>query len=187
MYKLGIDIQGAKYMTIYSQWEYEKLREIKSMSEAVAALCSSITKKSEHKKAVLEDDLVREIYKERTRLMVQNHLGLFNVIKPWAIEKLAYLSMKENITSSEPARQHLSLMDALDTSYRGMVEANVPALYKLGQEIQASKHATNYSEWVYERLSDVRGLDDNVATFILNLREKVFLPFTLHFSLCLSA
>ena len=71
VYKLGIDIQGAKYVTMYSQWEYEKLREIKAMSETVASLCSNIRKKSEHKKAVLEDDLVREIYKERTRLMVQ--------------------------------------------------------------------------------------------------------------------
>ena len=67
------------------------------------------------------------------------------MVKAWADEKLLYLNVKENISNSESARQHLSLMDALHTSFIGMTGTNVPALYRLGNEIQSAKYCTQVS------------------------------------------
>ena len=105
-------------------------------------------------------------------MWVGNHQGMYQVIKKWADEKLAYLNTKEDISSLEPAQQHLSLMDALKTAFAGMTDSNVPALRKLGDEIRAAKYATQYSQWVYEKLDDVKGLEAGVAALWAEIRDK---------------
>ena len=97
---------------------------------------------------------------------------MFNVIKKWADEKLAYLNVKEDISSSEPARQHLSLMDALQTAFQAFTDSNVPALRKLGDEIRAAKYETQYSQWVYEKPEELTGMETKVAQLWKDIQEK---------------
>ena len=97
---------------------------------------------------------------------------MFNVIKKWSDEKLEYLNTKEKISSSEPARQHLSLMDALNLAFKGMSDSNKPALHKLGDEIRIAKYETKYSKWTYEKLSDVKELEDKVVACWISIREQ---------------
>jgi spectrin beta len=97
---------------------------------------------------------------------------MFTAIKKWADEKLAYLNTKEDISSSEPARQHLSLMDALRTAFQGQTESNVPALKKLGGEIRAAKYETQYSKWVYEKPEEVTQLETTVDSLWVEIKDK---------------
>ena len=94
------------------------------------------------------------------------------MIKKWADEKLAYLNVKEDISSSEPARQHLSLMDALATAFKGQTESNVPALKKLGDDIRAAKYEPQYSRWVYEKPAEVKQLETNVDSLWVEIAQK---------------
>lgn len=89
-------------------------------------------------------------------MWVRNHLEMYNYIRAWADEKLAYLAVKEVIRSSEGAKQHLSLLDVFVSSLKAMTAANVPALRKLGAEILAAKYATALSQWVYEHPDEIK-------------------------------
>ena len=97
---------------------------------------------------------------------------MYTTIKAWADEKLAYLNTKEDISSLEPAKQHLSLMDALRTAFAGMTDSNVPALRKLGDEIRAAKYETTDSRWVYEKPAEVTALESDVSSLWRSIEEK---------------
>ena len=96
-------------------------------------------------------------------MRVRNHLAMYSTIKKWADEQLAYLNVKEDISSVEPARQHLSLMDVLAAAFQGQTESNVPALHRLGEEIRVAQYATAHSTWRYEQPQEVAGLEASVA------------------------
>jgi hypothetical protein len=168
----GDEIRRAAYRTVHSQWQYEHCDQVSQLETTVADCWAELTKLSDHKQAVLNDDLAREQFKERTRLWVRNHLEMFSAIKTWADEKLVYLNTKENISSSEPARQHLSLMDTLRTAFQGQTESNVPALKKLGGEIRAAKYETQYSKWVYEKPEEVTQLETTVDSLWVEIKDK---------------
>lgn len=80
---------------------------------------------------------------------------MFTFIKKWADEKIAYLSVKEIVRSSEAAKQHLSLLDAFDSAFKGQTESSVPALQNLGKDIRAAVYETVYSRWVYEHPEEI--------------------------------
>jgi hypothetical protein len=168
----GNEIRTAEYRTQHSQWQYENRAESSVLEKAIADACVELAGLSKTKQAVLDDDLAREQFKERTRLWVRNHQEMFAAIKKWADEKLAYLNTKEDISSLEPARQHLSLMDALRTAFAGMTDSSVPALRKLGDEIRAAKYETQHSRWVYEKPEEVTALESDVSSLWKSIEEK---------------
>ena len=60
------------------------------------------------------------------------------------------------------ADQHLSLLEAYETAKETMTESNVAALHRAGVEIREAKHATPYSNWVYEVPGEVTALESRV-------------------------
>ena len=63
------------------------------------------------KRPILEDDLAREQYKEKIRLLNQQHIDAHKSLSNWITEKEAYLKTKENISSVEQARTQISLLE----------------------------------------------------------------------------
>lgn len=75
---------------------------------------SDLHKEAVAKKPVLDDALSREKFKEKVRLMNQEHINNFNKIHTWVGEKETYLKTRESITSVSEARTQLSLFAAYE-------------------------------------------------------------------------
>jgi Ca2+-binding EF-hand superfamily protein len=74
--QLGEEILSAKYESAHSKWEFERPDEIKSReSEIDSALAGELTTGLATKRKTLEDDLARELEKERLRLLFANQIG----------------------------------------------------------------------------------------------------------------
>jgi len=74
--QLGEEILAAKYESAHSKWEYEKPSEIKAReSDIDAALAGELATGLATKRKALEEDLARELEKERLRLLFANQIG----------------------------------------------------------------------------------------------------------------
>jgi len=65
---LGSEILAKKYKTSYSEWVFETPQDIKKRESTVDEKFQTLSVMSSNKKKILEDDLAREIEKERLRL-----------------------------------------------------------------------------------------------------------------------
>lgn len=118
---------------------------------------------------VLDDALVREDLREQVALYVENHNNLFTDFQDWAKTKLEYLGVKETCTNSLEARTALNVLDQFETHKAAKESGDVAALNKLGDTIRAAKHKTEYSEWVYEKPSDVTDLETKTTKLVADL------------------
>eukprot|EP00033_Pygsuia_biforma_P001487 GCRY01001677.1.p1 GENE.GCRY01001677.1~~GCRY01001677.1.p1 ORF type:complete len:1484 (+),score=524.59 GCRY01001677.1:146-4597(+) len=148
--QLGEEILNAVYKTEHSEWSYEKKDEITQRHTDVDAKWTLLADLSAQKKLVLDDDLARELFKEKVRGMDRNHQASFDRIMAFASEKTEYLNVKEAINSVAEANAALSILDMFIADKKTMSETSVEPLKTLGQEINDSKYKTEYSEWAFE-------------------------------------
>lgn len=126
--------------------------------------------RSASKKAVLDDDLARELYAEETRLMREQHKSQFARIDGWATEKQNYLAVREVVTTPvkltendrtiADAQFHLSVFEAFEKEMASLGDKSVPSLKSLGDAIRKRNYATELSTYVYE---DIEGVNEAEA------------------------
>jgi len=162
--KLGADILAAKYATSYSSYVFETPEEVKSRESQIDEKWKLLTQLSEEKKKVLDDDLAREEYKEKTKMMNRNHVSKFDILSSWISEKEAYLKEREAVSSLLEAETLLSLFSTYEQDKVGMTDANVAQLNKLGAEILARKYETSYSSWAFETPEEVKKREGEVQS-----------------------
>ena len=164
--QLGEQIRAAKHESVHSKYSYENPQGLKSAETRVDGYWPEMEKKSAHKKAVLEDDLAREQFREMVEYQwVKNHHNIFVELETWSKEKIAYLEFKEDVHSSESAKQHLSLLDAFETSKKSLGESRVPALIKLGDQIRAASHKSQYSSWTFGKPEELKKLEGTITEY----------------------
>lgn len=147
----GEEIRAAEYKTDISQWRYEQPDAVAALeTEIEGPLWDELGALADSKQAVLDDDLVREQFKEAVRLQVKNHGAAYARLTAWATAALAYLNTKEDVKNSESAKSHLSRLQLHDQRREAMVGADIAALVTLGDTIRAARHSTTHSEWTYE-------------------------------------
>ncbi len=71
---------------------------------------------------------------------MESHRHEYDDMNAWYEAKLAYLAVKENVTSSESAKQHISLLEAFQRAHTNLTSARVPAFKQLGQVYQFTRH-----------------------------------------------
>lgn len=100
---LGMEIRDAEYKTTHSSWAYERPEEVKALEDAIRDRLDELAVKAAAKKRVLDDDLARELFKEKVRLWVKGHASRHAELTNWCQEKTAYLETKEVVCKSVPA------------------------------------------------------------------------------------
>lgn len=161
----GDAIRAAEYKTEHSQWVFEHPEEVQALETEIDTTWAEMEKLCAHKDAVLQDDLVREQFKEQVRRWVRDHAALHRDIADWCEAKIAYLAVKEENSSSQEVKQQLKVLEAFRARQAELAESNVPALNKLGEEIRAAKHETEYSTWSYEKPAEVKALEESVQKY----------------------
>eukprot|EP01094_Clydonella_sp_ATCC50884_P008373 TRINITY_DN177_c0_g1_i1.p1 TRINITY_DN177_c0_g1~~TRINITY_DN177_c0_g1_i1.p1 ORF type:complete len:1232 (+),score=684.36 TRINITY_DN177_c0_g1_i1:352-3696(+) len=159
---LGQEILTAKYETKYSAAAWEAREEIAQREAAVDAKWASLSEQSAHKKAVLEDDLAREIFNDKLRAKNHNHTSQHAKIAAWADAKDKYLATREPIDTVSGAQTHIKLLAAYEKDNGLKKSHNVAMLTALGQEILTAKYETKYSSSQWNTPEEVKQREANV-------------------------
>ncbi len=161
---LGAEILAAKYETQYSSYVFEKPEEIKTREQDVDSKLAHLSQLSAEKRSVLEDDLARETFAERTRVTNKQHINAYTKLVAWYSEKEAYLKKKEDVNSVSEAQTQLSLLDGYEQEEKGVTGSNVAFLKQLGEKILTAKYETQYSSYVFENPEEVKTRESDIAS-----------------------
>ncbi|EDQ86636.1 uncharacterized protein MONBRDRAFT_28031 [Monosiga brevicollis MX1] len=160
---LGTAIRDAKYESTFSSWVYEEPSAVTALeTEVEAQWMPELERLAQDKVTVLQDDLAREQFRDRTQLQVGNHREMFDALEAWAQVKVAYLEHKEDVHDSEAAKTQLSLLAAFRDEKRGMHDTSVASLRAAGEQIRAAEYQTSLSSWRYEQPDAVSALEAQI-------------------------
>lgn len=153
--ELGATIRNTKYETEHSRWEYEDIAVVDTLEAAVDTMLDALATAAVAKKAVLEDDLARELYAEESRLLAGQHVDTGIACAKWANDKAAYLQTDVVVHSIREAQVALSVLDAYMLEKERFTATGVASLKKLGATVLARAYLTELSSWEYENPDDV--------------------------------
>lgn len=144
--------------------KFEHVAEVQKREAALADGFHLLEQQGKLKEPVLQDDLVRELLKEKVRLWVRVHKDIDAKLNKWAGEKQAYLEAIEThkVGSVQDAQLQLGLLQAYVREKADMSEGDVRRLQALGDDIRKAKHDTAHSQWVYEDPAAISGLENAV-------------------------
>lgn len=155
--KLGQEILNSKYDTQYSKWQYEHPEKIQAAHANADAKFNELAELAAEKKRVLDDDLARETFKDKLRMMDRNHTEKFEQLKSWAAEKEVYLRKVESIDSVPEAQTQLALLSSYEKEAANVTEVNVAALKHAGKELVDARFNGAYSKAQWENPQEVEG------------------------------
>ena len=95
---LGVELSSNKF---------ENQSIVEQREKDIAAKFVVLNELSEAKMPVLQDDLAREIYKQKTRLLFQDHTEKNDAICKWIGDSHEYLNAREKVYSVPEARTQL--------------------------------------------------------------------------------
>jgi len=142
--------------------KYERSKEVSGRDDEITKAFADLGSLSAAKKPVLDDALAREKFKEKVRLMNQDHINNFKKLSTWITEKEHYLNTREAITSVSEARTQLSLFDAYGIENKQESETSVVELKRLGKDVLSSKYETQYSKWSIENPEQISQRESQV-------------------------
>jgi len=142
--------------------KYERSHDIQSREAEIQSGFQKLNELSKAKRPVLDDDLAREIFKEKVLLLNQQHVANHAKLEGWIHEKEAYLKKKEAINSVSEANTQISLLDAYDDEQKTTNDSAVKALKALGANILAQKYDTQYSKWSFENPNEIHNREKHV-------------------------
>jgi len=116
--KFGAEIASAEYKTELSQYKFPTPTEITGRETDCDVKFAELDVLSAKKRAVLEDDLAREKFKEKLRQWNSQHIQKFQRLKTWVQAKEEYLNVKEPVDSIPDAEKNLSVHRAYTTEPR---------------------------------------------------------------------
>jgi len=152
---LGVEILGAEYSSELSKWKYEKPEEIKTRESSIeSCLAGDMVTLANTKRSILEDDLKREIEKERLRLEFAQQAGSLH---RWA------KSASEDVDADKHFGNDLAEVEAAKSKFDGhdkktSVTANerkTKALETLGQGHKLGVKENPYTDLTPAELDDV--------------------------------
>ena len=111
--------------------KYERIQGVVQRETNVDKWFTVLGELSKKKRPVLEDDLAREQFKTKIRLLNQQHLDKYEQLNGWITEKEQYLRHKEDISSVSEARTQLSLLDTFEKNKKSKRIFLVSMLFSL--------------------------------------------------------
>jgi len=160
--KLGWETLDVKFDTPWSQWKWETPDEVKTREQEVLKLFEILDKAAAAKRAILEDDLAREEFREKLRLAAGSHGELFNNIKAWVANMKEVLTKHEAVNSISDANNNLAALNAAVEDKKDATNMTVASLKKKGGEILSAQYKTDLSSYVFNDPSVIKSREFGV-------------------------
>jgi hypothetical protein len=145
--ELNKQVFDASYSTDLSSWEFPDKARITESEKYVDDSWATLASNSAQKKLVLEDDLAREIYREKIRLFNLEHVDRHAKIEAWIAVKEAYLDVREEIDTVDKAQAAIAVLEAYVSDNADMSKTSVAGLTSLGDKITTAEYKTDLSQW----------------------------------------
>lgn len=158
-----------KMSAILESNKYENLAACLDEEKQFAAQCTELSQLADQKKLVLQDDLARELFKDKWNLKVDQHVQMFEAINVLFQKKEAYFKQKEVTHPIKQARLQLAILENEIQDLNNMQDS-MGDLAKLGTEILEAKYETQYSSWVYEKPGEVKSRMEDTTTCFQKLQ-----------------
>lgn len=168
---LGEKIRTTEYTTEFSQWKYQKPEEVTQVETNADKLIATMSAKSAAKKAVLEDDLARELFAEETRLIAGQHLDKGLQCAKWATLKVDYMESDIVVHSIKEAQVNISLLASYSAEKLRFTNTAVATLKELGKTVLGRKYETEYSSYVFENPGDINDRETDIDDYWLKLDQ----------------
>eukprot|EP01105_Mastigella_eilhardi_P024476 TRINITY_DN6390_c1_g1_i1.p1 TRINITY_DN6390_c1_g1~~TRINITY_DN6390_c1_g1_i1.p1 ORF type:complete len:974 (-),score=347.49 TRINITY_DN6390_c1_g1_i1:92-3013(-) len=151
--------------------KYEHQVDVDAREHHVDEFFQKLTSLSAAKRPVLDDDLARELFKEKLRIMASQHKDKYGKICDWQTAKKAYLAVREELHSVPEVHVCLALLEAFDQEQKGTRDSSVASLKKLGNEILSAAYKTQYSEYKYHLPQEITAAEADIDTKFGELTE----------------
>jgi hypothetical protein len=125
--------------------------------------------KSGGKLAVLNDDLAREQFKQKLRRWNRQHAETFKILMSWITESRAYLGKKDPVDSIADAEKNLARLNAYEVAKQDVLNVNVSALKRQGEEILTAEHKSIWSVWKWETPDEVATRETEISDLFVIL------------------
>jgi hypothetical protein len=155
LFEAGTAIRDEKYESEHSNWSYPAPEEVTMLEDAVNDFVAELQAGETNKRAILEDDLARELYTEETHLLGGQHVDKALQCAGWANEKATQLQEDVVVHSMREARVGLSVLAAYSTEKVRFTETAVTSLKALGVTLLARKYETALSKYIFESPEEV--------------------------------
>ena len=160
---LGQAIRTARHASTHSTWQYEDADAITQLEGEKDALWQELDNEHAKKKAILEDDLARELYAEATRLLASQHESDTQMLCAWTSTKATYLRVREDVDSIAAAQNCLGAFDMYLKEFEGMTTVTVTSLKQLGEMVCARSYTSKYSCYGYANSNEEAQLKEREA------------------------
>ncbi|EGD73339.1 hypothetical protein PTSG_12249 [Salpingoeca rosetta] len=154
---MGNEVRTTEYKTELSQWKYEKPDTLVALESEIDAKWQELDQKAAAKKAVLEDDLARELFAEQTRLMASTHSSSHDNLMSFAALKQKQYAEDIVVNSIADAQFLLSQLDSLEQERKTVQDSMVVSLKQLGKDILGRQYKTAHSSYTYENPAEITG------------------------------
>jgi len=171
MKKLGNDILTDEYKTSLSTWKWETPDEITQREGEIDTDWSELDTLCATKTAILEDDLAREMFRERLRLDNENHKSKHAWVEVYSTTSDAYLKKTEEVDSIADASSNLANLNSFEADKVDVTSFNVASLKNLGQAIITAKYETELSSFVFATPQEITDREGDVDTKWVSLTE----------------
>ena len=155
LFDLGKAIRDESYATEHSSWVYPTPDGVVALETAVTELLAALSAAHDAKKAVLEDDLARELYIEETNLLSGQHTDKAVQCAGWANEKAKYLQENVVVHSMREAQVGLNVLDAYTKEKGRFTATAVTSMKELGELILGRKYETALSTYKFDNPDEI--------------------------------
>eukprot|EP00211_Chloroparvula_japonica_P004956 CAMPEP_0119119142 /NCGR_PEP_ID=MMETSP1310-20130426/760_1 /TAXON_ID=464262 /ORGANISM="Genus nov. species nov., Strain RCC2339" /LENGTH=856 /DNA_ID=CAMNT_0007108559 /DNA_START=117 /DNA_END=2684 /DNA_ORIENTATION=+ len=151
--------------------KYERSEEVQARETFVTSKFEEFSSLAAKKRAVLEDDLAREVYRADVRVKAVGHKNRYNKISAWVAEKEKYLRTEEKIDNTTEAQLQVALLGQYNKESKGYYSSQVVSLVKVGDDIRAAKYESDLSSWTYENPEELNQDEADLEAKFKTLNE----------------
>jgi hypothetical protein len=167
----GSVVELRKIGDVLEAEKYERSSDVRSRQNEVDEKFALFATLSKKKKAILEDDLAREIYRADVRVKAAGHKERYGKISVWVEKKDAYLRTKEKVDNTPEAALQVTLLQQYNKESKSYYNSHVVALKKVGKDIRDAKYESALSSWTFETPEELDQRENDLDSRFKTLGE----------------
>ena len=152
----GERIRTARYDGEFSVWACDPARATET-TEAEAAIdfdLAAVLEGTAAKRAVLEDDEKRELYKEESLSLYARFADRVEALNSWIDANAAYLVLREPVETTQDAMHNLNLLVDFEQE-REAAAASLSTTKALAETVRRRMYESDYSTYVFRETEEV--------------------------------
>jgi hypothetical protein len=165
---IGDEIRAAKHKSEFSEWKFEEPQTVTDRETCLERAFADADQKGAAKLVILEDDLEREMYKQKVMLMNDRHVNDLKLTEGWVADNKAYLNVVEPFDSIADAEKNLKVLSTHVADKELAIKTSLASFLKLGKDILDANY-NRLSKWAWEDRKQIQDRLDYIPASLAEL------------------